>query len=82
MKSKLSVALAAIATIGLAATLSAAERPAWKFTEILSIGLNGPPDPLSRERGLETFPGSASQEDDSIANVWGFQLLDRVHCRE
>ena len=35
MKSKLSVALAAVATIGLAATLSAAERPAWKFTEIL-----------------------------------------------
>jgi hypothetical protein len=38
MKSKLSFALAAIATIGLAATLSAAERPAWKFTEILPTG--------------------------------------------
>jgi hypothetical protein len=35
LKDFVHLALPAIATIGLAATLSAAERPAWKFTEIL-----------------------------------------------
>jgi hypothetical protein len=55
MKTKLSVVFAAFASIGLATALSATERPAWKFTEILPV--NGKADAASDAGGMSSTTG-------------------------
>jgi hypothetical protein len=81
MRTKLSVVFAAFASIGLATALSATERPAWKFTEILPV--TGKGDAASDAGGMssttrEELTGSSlyfvahiERPDGSIDPVYG-----------